>query len=200
MYFSGGLLYELWWKKSATDVVQIFESIFADNHTPLKIQTEAGKEFLNKHFDTLMEKCLSSVSKHVQYILCPSKGQTKNISKKGDVVRIRICTVFYSWSVYSLRLHSLHLSCLQTGILWWSTFPRCMLWGKVTPIWKKNNKKFSPGLQPPSFHHVVFFSTFPSNVSLNIFIINTSSSYLKSVVQRIDFEGQREVALTDFIS
>lgn len=43
-------------RKTAVEVVKAFESIFEESQTPVKIQTDAGKEFFNKAFKVLMKK------------------------------------------------------------------------------------------------------------------------------------------------
>lgn len=43
-------------RKTGSDVVEAFESIFEESQTPLKLQTDAGKEFFNKRFEALMKK------------------------------------------------------------------------------------------------------------------------------------------------
>ena len=43
-------------RKSAAEVTRAFESIFQDSQTPEKLQTDAGKEFFNRSFQTLMKK------------------------------------------------------------------------------------------------------------------------------------------------
>lgn len=43
-------------RKTVAEVVRAFESIFKESPIPLKLQTDIGKEFLNKSFQTLMTK------------------------------------------------------------------------------------------------------------------------------------------------
>ena len=43
-------------KKTASEVVKAFESVLLESQVPEKLQTDAGKEFFNKSFDTLMQK------------------------------------------------------------------------------------------------------------------------------------------------
>ena len=43
-------------RKTASEVVKAFQSVFQESLIPLKLQTDAGKEFFNKKFETLMKK------------------------------------------------------------------------------------------------------------------------------------------------
>lgn len=41
-------------RETAAEVVHVFKTVFTESQTPLKLQTDAGKEFLKKGFQALV--------------------------------------------------------------------------------------------------------------------------------------------------
>ena len=75
-------------RKTATEVVKAFESVFRESETPKKLQTDAGKEFFNKKFKVLLE------NHDIEHFATPSEVKASVIEWFNRTLKTRMWRYF----------------------------------------------------------------------------------------------------------